>query len=125
MSVTAVQGPVAVRLEAGELSRLSREIERGLCASSTTPDDWFPLTGVQDERLRAKARGEAQRLCAGCPVLVECRTWARVTGQQHGVWGGELDRQRVVRGQDVRPAAEVAGVVVAGGVVAGGERDAA
>jgi hypothetical protein len=33
-------------------------------------------------------RAEACKLCAGCPVLVECRSSATARGERFGVWGG-------------------------------------
>jgi len=41
----------------------------------------------------------ALRICAGCPVQVECLEWALTARAQFGVWGGttEQDRRRLVR----------------------------
>ena len=36
----------------------------------------------------------AKAVCAGCPVLAECRTWALETGQRFGVWGGLSANER-------------------------------
>jgi len=30
----------------------------------------------------------AQAVCAGCPVVEECRAWALASRQKDGVWGG-------------------------------------
>jgi Transcription factor WhiB len=46
----------------------------------------------------------AKRICDGCPIELDCREWAIVTGQRHGMWGGwkpaelqaERDRRRRV-----------------------------
>ncbi|MDT2009536.1 WhiB family transcriptional regulator [Rhodococcus opacus] len=53
------------------------------------------------ERAGARARREAaaQRICEGCPVLVECRGHALAVGESYGTWGGmtEQDRRRHLR----------------------------
>jgi WhiB family transcriptional regulator, redox-sensing transcriptional regulator len=36
----------------------------------------------------------AQRVCAGCPVRVECLEYALVNRLEHGVWGGLTARER-------------------------------
>ena len=39
----------------------------------------------------------AKKICAICPVLATCRTWALETRQTYGIWGGltEQERRRV------------------------------
>lgn len=45
----------------------------------------------------------AKRICAWCPVIEECATYALQTHIEHGIWGGlsERQRKRVLRGQPV------------------------
>jgi WhiB family redox-sensing transcriptional regulator len=45
------------------------------------------------------AAAEAKAICAGCPVVEECREWAIATRQRDGVWGGltGIERHRLVR----------------------------
>jgi WhiB family transcriptional regulator, redox-sensing transcriptional regulator len=52
---------------------------------------FFPSDGVGVEA--------AQRVCAECPVRVECLEYALVHRIDHGVWGGtsERERQRMIR----------------------------
>ena len=38
--------------------------------------------------------GEALKVCAGCPVRVECYEWAEAEGFVYGVFGGLSERQR-------------------------------
>jgi hypothetical protein len=47
----------------------------------------------------------AQFVCAGCPVLTECREYALKTDELWGTWGGltEQDRQRIRSGKAPRP----------------------
>lgn len=33
---------------------------------------------------------DAKRICAGCPVIVECLDTALARGEQWGIWGGQL-----------------------------------
>jgi WhiB family redox-sensing transcriptional regulator len=51
------------------------------------------------ERPQARARREAQarRLCATCPVLAECRLFAR-EHREYGLWGGESEDERHLAG---------------------------
>lgn len=43
--------------------------------------------------------GKAQRLCAGCPLKLQCLTEAIARKESCGVWGGELfERGQVVAG---------------------------
>jgi WhiB family transcriptional regulator, redox-sensing transcriptional regulator len=52
------------------------------------PDD----ETAQERRARA---ANARRICAGCPVRLECHTFAQVRDLQFGVWGGEdFERSR-------------------------------
>lgn len=48
------------------------------------PDAWFAG--------RKKDVAAAQQGCQPCPLKAECLAWALSTGQEHGVWGGELMR---------------------------------
>jgi WhiB family transcriptional regulator, redox-sensing transcriptional regulator len=51
--------------------------------------------GPRAERPQARARREAnaRRVCADCPVVAECRQWAR-QNHEFGFWGGESEDQR-------------------------------
>jgi WhiB family redox-sensing transcriptional regulator len=39
----------------------------------------------------------AQALCAGCPVVEPCRSYARLH-REHGFWGGESEDERILAG---------------------------
>ncbi|EID78045.1 WhiB family transcriptional regulator [Rhodococcus opacus] len=43
---------------------------------------------------RARREAAAQRICAGCPVLTECRGRALAMGEGYGIWGGMTERGR-------------------------------
>ncbi|MFJ6440233.1 WhiB family transcriptional regulator [Streptomyces sp. NPDC091649] len=63
-----------------------------VCAG-VDPELWFPEGSGSSTRT-------AQRICAGCPVLAECREHTAelegdaVSGGRHGMWGGQSPRQR-------------------------------
>jgi WhiB family redox-sensing transcriptional regulator len=54
------------------------------------------------ERPEARERREAaaRALCRSCPVLVECRQWAR-EHREYGFWGGESEEERAAAGYRV------------------------
>ncbi len=47
------------------------------------------------ERPEAKDKREvrARKICAECPVISQCREYARANGE-HGFWGGESEDER-------------------------------
>lgn len=51
------------------------------------------------ERPQARERREAKarRLCLACPVLEECRSFAR-TNHEYGFWAGESEEDRHLAG---------------------------
>jgi WhiB family redox-sensing transcriptional regulator len=60
-------------------------MQDAVCAQ-TDPDAFHPDMGVSVEPAKA--------VCAGCPVLAECRAYALETGQRFGVWGGLSANER-------------------------------
>jgi WhiB family redox-sensing transcriptional regulator len=50
---------------------------------------------------RARRERAAREVCATCPVLLACRTWARQR-REYGFWGGESEEERTAAGY--RPA---------------------
>lgn len=60
------------------------------------PSFFFPSDGVGVER--------ARRVCADCPVRIECLEYALRYRIEHGVWGGasERERRRILRSRRVR-----------------------
>lgn len=66
------------------------------------PAEFFPSDGVGVE--------VAQRVCAQCPVRVECLEYALDYRIDHGVWGGasERGRRRILRRRSrLQPARRV------------------
>ena len=71
---------------------------RALCATSGSPDDWFPDKGSPPASVR--------RTCADCPVRAECLAYALENGIRYGIWGGLSDDERrgIDRGAPPPPA---------------------
>lgn len=63
-------------------------MEDGACVGVDT-ERFFPANGDHAGRARAV------EVCAGCPVRVECLTWAIENGIEHGVFGGTSANQRI------------------------------
>jgi WhiB family transcriptional regulator, redox-sensing transcriptional regulator len=54
---------------------------------------FFSSDGERDpERSAREARAKA--ICARCPVIGECATYAIGAGERYGVWGGLSERER-------------------------------
>lgn len=73
-------------------------LARGSCVGSSTPERWWPTPRYTTE---AMAR-YAARVCAGCPVSVECLAYALENDFKEGVWGGVSEKDRAVM-QRTRP----------------------
>ncbi|MEK6438938.1 WhiB family transcriptional regulator [Pseudonocardia sp. T1-2H] len=82
---------------------------RAVCRD-VDPEVFFPLAEAGPELVRQEAR--AKRVCAGCPVLAECREFA-VAELGHWVAGGLSESERrELRARLPRPAVAAAAVAV-------------
>jgi WhiB family redox-sensing transcriptional regulator len=63
---------------------------RGACRHSD-PELFFPVA-TRGPALRQLER--AKRVCARCPVRIQCLDYALETGQDFGVWGGMSEEER-------------------------------
>ncbi|MCU7531582.1 WhiB family transcriptional regulator [Prescottella equi] len=70
-------------------------LDGAICATHPNPDLWFSNSDI--------GRSAAQRICAGCPVATGCRSAAHTAREQHGVWAGESERQRLGEPKVGRP----------------------
>ena len=68
-----------------------------LCAGQT--DIFFAPPGERPEA-RARREAKARQLCLACPVLDNCRVWAR-SNREYGFWGGESEEERARAGYRV------------------------
>ena len=60
-------------------------MDEALCRGAD-PGEFFPSDGVGVDM--------AQRVCSPCPVRAECLEFALANRIEHGVWGGESERER-------------------------------
>ena len=54
---------------------------------------FFHPDGERDPA-RGRRVATAKQVCAACPVIEQCRNWARSVGEPYGVWGGESEDER-------------------------------
>ena len=68
-------------------------VDEALCAQ-INPEEFFPPKGGS---VRA-----AKAVCARCPVVAECLSYALEHNEAFGVWGGksERERRRLRRGEE-------------------------
>ena len=62
----------------------------------------WPFFGADAEGAHARARrvGLAKAICASCPAVLQCRSFAVRTGQVFGIWGGLSEEElRLLRHQ--------------------------
>ena len=64
----------------------------GSCRSAE-PTLFFHPEGERGPR-RARREAAAKAICASCPVLKQCRTWALDTQETYGIWGGLGENER-------------------------------
>ena len=57
---------------------------------------FFASAGERPEA-RAVREAQARAVCANCPALMECRSWAR-ENREYGFWGGESEEERAAAG---------------------------
>jgi WhiB family redox-sensing transcriptional regulator len=57
---------------------------------------FFPNLRERPER-RARREAAARALCESCPVVTQCRSWARAN-REYGFWGGESEEERADAG---------------------------
>jgi WhiB family redox-sensing transcriptional regulator len=67
------------------------------------PLEWF-FGDTEDDRPGARQRTRTQTalakaLCAGCPVISECREWSVVAAIPYGIFGGMTERERAAERQ--------------------------
>ena len=60
---------------------------------------FFPPTAARPPA-RAGREAKARRLCNACPVIDQCRTYAR-ENHEYGFWAGESEEQRHLLGYTV------------------------
>ena len=68
-------------------------MEKAICKNKGSL--FFPPLSERPQA-RKRRETEAKLICAQCPVKIECRDYARSSGE-YGVWGGEseIDREKL------------------------------
>lgn len=100
MSMTSTISPTALTTKTR--SAVSSEVRswssRAACIGKTSL-----FFGAAAERPEARVVRElkASLVCATCPVVTPCRSWARDHGE-YGYWGGESEDTRVSAGYRTR-----------------------
>ena len=74
------------------------------------PELFFPFAAGA---LSARQANQARRICARCPVRVQCLKFAMDIPEAHGIWGGTTPQERLRqrrrdRERNRRPAGHVA-----------------
>ena len=54
---------------------------------------FFHPDGERDPS-RARRVARAKAICADCPVIASCRSWAHQVEEPYGIWGGEGEDER-------------------------------
>ncbi|MFI5793666.1 WhiB family transcriptional regulator [Streptomyces sp. NPDC051677] len=72
-------------------TRAPMEWLRAAACVGEDPELFFPV-GTRGPALRDTAA--AKRVCVRCPVSTECLSYALVSGQTSGVWGGTGEEER-------------------------------
>jgi WhiB family transcriptional regulator, redox-sensing transcriptional regulator len=83
--------PRALELAAGALTLWSWRLQAA-CRDIDSAVFFSPDGERDPERSAREARAKA--ICARCPVIRECATYALGAGERHGVWGGLSERDR-------------------------------
>jgi WhiB family transcriptional regulator, redox-sensing transcriptional regulator len=58
---------------------------------STDPELFYPVSATGAGLRQAE---EAKAICTGCQVRSQCLTFATLTRQEHGIWGGLTQEER-------------------------------
>lgn len=81
-------------------------MRRGACRDQQDPDLHFP---AGEGRAFRRQIIDAKQVCAGCPVLAECREHSFSEPEPYGIWGGLTEgERRDVRARQIREAQELA-----------------
>ena len=69
----------------------------GSCRDMDT-EIFFHPEGERGPSRRRRA-ADAKRICADCPVIVECREHSLASREPYGIWGGltEEERRKIIR----------------------------
>jgi len=72
-------------------------VELGACRGRT---ELFFAPHAERPQARARREAKARLVCQACPVIFECRRYARLH-LEYGFWGGESEEERATAGYSV------------------------
>ena len=55
---------------------------------------FFPPPTTERKREKLAREAKAKQICATCPVMQSCRSYALDIREPHGVWGGLSEKER-------------------------------
>jgi WhiB family redox-sensing transcriptional regulator len=87
-----MSGGLSGQLRAGRRQKAVQNWRVMAACQSLDPELFFPIS-TAGKSLEQVA--EAKQVCARCLVQPECLTFARQTGQAHGIWGGLTEEERI------------------------------
>jgi WhiB family redox-sensing transcriptional regulator len=67
-------------------------LNRAACLQAD-PDLFFPPESERGEARKSRDL-RALAVCAGCPVLEQCRVYALSARETYGIWGGTTEDER-------------------------------
>lgn len=76
-----------------QYAALAEAIEREGAPCAELPFIFFP-EDIPSSTTRQQAIELARKMCAQCPIRLECFEYAMNTGQRFGIWGGTLPSER-------------------------------
>lgn len=60
-------------------------------------DLFYPPPSSENSKMRTKRERSAIAVCKTCPVMLQCRNYAR-SHDELGIWGGETEKERWLGG---------------------------
>src|SRR5579875_651286 len=145
MSLTTISAPRPAAGGSAEVKRPPRPGRAALRRPYTGEQEWqetgacrtadpslFFAPEQESPTRRDRRERAAKSICADCPVMAQCRSYALATSEPYGVWGGLTERERArmlnLRGrfdrQDRAPGRERAESGVDGGLSGAGTASA-
>lgn len=73
------------------MTTLDNWMKEALCTGHTHL--FFPPARAEQSRTRYRREREAKKMCLECPVMLQCRDYAR-RNDEVGIWGGETEEDR-------------------------------
>lgn len=70
--------------------------EHAACrGAAVEPGTFYPPTRFEPKQERASRERRAKAVCRACEVAADCLVFALHHGEQHGIWGGLTESERL------------------------------